>query len=156
MKSGKSSKVPRQPGYVEIVRKRGRIAGFDDVILDPPYMQYRLQEIRALLRRAIWIARRHVWWFGTCSIIGNSSAVLSHVWLIRVGDQCATRCLQQFSVHEPKIAPCASDLVRGDGLKYRKWAEYLEHPALPFPDLTLTGPAFGVNKSSNGVYLGDL
>lgn len=135
-------------------------SSFDDVILDPPYMQYRLQEIRALLIRAGWIARRYVWWFGTCSIRGSRSLVTSHKWLVDCGEQCAVRTLTRFSVREPKLEPMESDLKRGEGLalKYARWRETRVIQPL-FPDLAPVPKATGLldgKQNRNRVYLGDL
>jgi hypothetical protein len=114
---------------------------FEDVILDPPYMQYRQQEKRALLIRAAWIASRYVWWFGTTKIATDSSLKLQKIWYCDCGVQCAVRLIQQFAVAPRKRKPSENDLQRGEGLalKYRNWRTDSSIPL--FDELPQLAPA---------------
>lgn len=76
---------------------------FDHVIIDPPYTNVNQQEKMALLWAAAWVCRKNVYWFHTNWIAGDRSLRMVRAWLIRVGDQCAVRCLQKFEVREPKL-----------------------------------------------------
>lgn len=104
---------------------------FDVVILDPPYFTLQQQEKLALMRIAAWIARERVYWFHTIWIPGDRSLALEKAWLIRVGDQCAVRCLEVFSVREPKIEP-PRYFERGPAMKYNRWLQGQQELALPF------------------------
>lgn len=129
---------------------------FDVVVLDPPYAQLRQQEKFALMWAACWIARQHVYWFSTVWIASDRSLPLDRAWLIRVGDQCAIRCLQKFAVREPKRRPLQpGEFKRGEALKYNRWQ--FTHPGLPFPDLKqiVSGGRRQIPTPENGVYLGD-
>lgn len=96
---------------------------FDVVCLDPPYYKMNRQEILALLRVAAWLAREHVYWLHTVWIASNRLLPLERAWLIRVGDQCAVRTLQKFSVREPKLRPLQpGEFQRGAPLRYNRWA----------------------------------
>jgi hypothetical protein len=106
----------------------------DVVVLDPPYQQLKAQEKMALMWAAGWIARKHVYWFSTVWIATDRSLPLVHAWLIRVGDQCAVRCLQKFEVREPKRTPLKpGEFTRGPALFYNRWQ--LQHPLLPFSEV---------------------
>ena len=114
----------------------------DAAIIDPPYRQLKSQEKMALMWAAGWIARKYVYWFSTVWISTDRSLPLRHAWLIRVGDQCAIRCLQKFEVREPKRTPLQpGQFTRGPALFYNRWQ--LQHPPLPFvdrPDWQLAPP----------------
>lgn len=131
----------------------------DVVILDPPYQMLRMDEKKALMWAAAWIARKRVYWFSTVWASTDRALPLVHSWLIRVGDQCAIRCLQKFEVREPKHTPLtAGQFTRGPALFYNRWQ--LKHPPLPFaefpPDWHLAPPRNANAKAANnGVYLGD-
>jgi hypothetical protein len=131
----------------------------DVVIIDPPYRQLKQQEKIALLWAAGWIARKHIYWFSTVWISTDRSLPLVHAWLIRVGDQCAIRCLQKFEVREPKRTPLKpGEFTRGPALFYNRWQ--INHPPLPFadmpPDWRVAPPRNGIaNHANSGVYLGD-
>ncbi len=112
---------------------------FDVVILDPPYYKMNRQEIIALLRAAAWIARRHIYWLHTVWIATNRLLPLEHAWMIRVGDQCAMRCLEKFAVREPKARPLQpGEFQRGEALKYNRWLK--AGPELPFSNYIQVGP----------------
>jgi hypothetical protein len=93
---------------------------FDVVILDPPYMTMKQQEKKALLRAAAWISRKTVVWFHTVWIATDRRLPLRKAWFIRVGDQCAMRCLQFFDVDQDKLPP-VQQFERGPALKYNRW-----------------------------------
>jgi hypothetical protein len=92
----------------------------DVVILDPPYVALNQQMKRSLLVAAGWIARRRVIWFHTIWIAGNAPCSPERAWLVRVGDSCATRCLQVFRVSSSKRLP-DPHFYRGPALKYNRW-----------------------------------
>lgn len=95
---------------------------FDAVIIDPPYENVNQQEKMALLWAAAWISRQNVYWFHTNWVASDRCLPLVHAWLIRVGDQCAVRCLQKFEVREPKHRPLKpGEFTRGEPLKYNRW-----------------------------------
>ncbi len=109
---------------------------FDVVILDPPYVRIQQQEKIALLRAAAWIARRRVYWFHTIWIATDRSLPLLRSWLIRVGDQCAVRCLQEFGIREPKLPPLEK-FTRGPAIRYNRWFRDDQQllPLAPAPQL---------------------
>ena len=92
----------------------------DVVILDPPYLHFSTQEKTQLLRQAAYIARSRVIWFHTTWIYSAKSLPLSAAWLVRVGDNCAVRALQVFSVRGWKARPDPW-FLRGPALKYNRW-----------------------------------
>jgi hypothetical protein len=103
---------------------------FDVVILDPPYIAINQQMKQQLLRSAAYIAREHVIWFHTQWIAGDARMRIEHAWLVRVGDSCSVRCIQQFRVPEDKLKP-RLHFTRGPALKYNRWLH--GNQALPFP-----------------------
>lgn len=133
---------------------------FDAVILDPPYYAMRQQEKIALIRAAAWIARERVYWFHTVWIATDRHTPLQRAWLIRVGDQCAVRVLQEFKSLATKLPPLqAHEFTRGHPLIYKRWAEREARGVnLPFPDLTAgkqIAPAPKDAGGKSGVYTGD-
>ncbi|HEV3041897.1 MAG TPA: hypothetical protein VHA33_29300 [Candidatus Angelobacter sp.] len=95
---------------------------FDVVIVDPPYTQIHQQEKMALMWAAAFVARQYVYWFSTNWISTDRKLPLQQAWLIRVGDQCAIRCLQKFAVRKPKHRPLMpGEFERGEPLKYNRW-----------------------------------
>lgn len=115
---------------------------FDVVVLDPPYYSMRQQEKTALLRAAAWVARSWVVWFHTVWIATDSRLPLEKAWLVRVGDQCATRSLQIFKVVEPKLPPLRH-FTRGYAIKYNRWLT--NNAILPFD-----AEAIGINNLPAG------
>jgi len=106
----------------------------DVVVLNPPYQYDHQDQIKALMLAAAWISRQSVYWFSTVSARQWPGLRLNHAWLVRVGDECAIRCLQKFEVREPKRAPLKpGEFVRGPARFYNRWQ--LQHPPLPFHDL---------------------
>lgn len=104
----------------------------DVVILDPPYVEMHQQEKRALMWAAAWVARRSVWWFHTHWIASDRSLPLNRAWLVRVGDQCHARVLQEFAVKEPKHEPLRADqFTRGYPLKFTRWSIQQQNLMLP-------------------------
>src|SRR5438034_1192342 len=71
---------------------------FDVAILDPPYFHLNANEKGQLLRQAAFVAREHVIWFHTNWIYSARSLPMERAWLVRVGDNCAVRCIQVFRV----------------------------------------------------------
>jgi hypothetical protein len=112
---------------------------FDAVILDPPYSCMRQEEKMHLLRSAAWVARDLVIWFHTVWISTDRHLPMEKAYLVRVGNQCAIRCLQFFRPAGSKLRP-AENATRGSGLMYARWQT--------------NGIRLEENKSS-GVYLGD-
>lgn len=92
---------------------------FDVVILDPPYKHFNAALKTAVFRAAAWIARERVIWFHTVWQAGTGGVRLERAWLVRVGDSCAIRTLQYFTV-ERKLGP-VSHFRRGPAMKYNKW-----------------------------------
>lgn len=93
---------------------------FDVVILDPPYVSINQQMKQQLLRAAAYIAKRRVIWFHTMWIAGDAQMRLERAWLVRVGDSCAVRCIQVFSVPTVKRKP-RNYFSRGPAIKYNRW-----------------------------------
>ncbi len=93
---------------------------FDVVILDPPYFHLSAEQKGQLLRQAAFIARGRVIWFHTMWIYSAKSLPLERSWLIRVGDNCAVRCLQVFKVCGLKEKPDPF-FLRGPAVKYNRW-----------------------------------
>lgn len=107
---------------------------FDVVILDPPYFHLNANEKGQLLRQAAFIAKEHVIWFHTIWIYSARSLPIERAWLVRVGDNCAVRCLQVFAVRGLKERP-EPLFLRGPAMKYNRWLSgqtglpYGPHPA---------------------------
>jgi hypothetical protein len=93
---------------------------FDIVILDPPYFHFNQQMKQQLFRQAGWIARRSVIWFHTIWVAADAGMRLEKAWLVRVGDMCAARTLQVFSVSPEKQQP-RQIFTRGPALRYNRW-----------------------------------
>lgn len=106
---------------------------FDVVILDPPYHSINQQMKQELLRASAFVARKWIFWFHTMWIAngGSDGLRLERAHLVRVGDSCAVRCLQQFSIAPgPKALP-RMKFTRGPAIRYNRWLAG-EMP-LPFP-----------------------
>ena len=101
----------------------------DVVILDPPYVHINQQMKRQLLQAATWCARLRVIWFNTIWIAGDRHCQPERSWLVRVGDTCATRCVQVFrtSADKPRPRPY---FTRGPAIRYNRWLGGQER--LPF------------------------
>lgn len=93
---------------------------FDVVILDPPYFHLNANEKGQLLRQAAFIARERVIWFHTIWIYSARSLPMERAWLVRVGDNCAVRCIQVFKVEGMKDVPVPL-FLRGPAMKYNRW-----------------------------------
>lgn len=95
---------------------------FDVVILDPPYHSINQQMKQHLLRAAAFIARDRVIWFHTMWIASDSSMSLRRSWLVRVGDSCACRCVQEFKIRrgQHKAEP-RRFFTRGPAIRYNRW-----------------------------------
>lgn len=103
---------------------------FDVVILDPPYHSINQQMKTALLEAASFIAAERVIWFHTQWIPSGQGLTLGRSWLVRVGNHCAVRCVQEFKVQgRPKKTPDAW-FTRGPAIKYNRWLVQPER--LPF------------------------
>lgn len=95
---------------------------FDVVILDPPYVGINQQMKNALLRGAAYIARDSVIWFHTMWIAADITLTLQRSWLVRVGDSCAVRCLQEFKVRADRAKALPRlHFTRGPGIRYNRW-----------------------------------
>ena len=104
---------------------------FDVVILDPPYVHLNSNAKCALFRAAAWIARTRVIWFATCWISQPPGLSRGPSWLVRVGDNCAVRCLQYFEVKPGKLDP-VKHFTRGPAVRYNRWLAQPE--ALPLTE----------------------
>jgi hypothetical protein len=106
---------------------------FDVVILDPPYLGINQQMKTQLLQAAAFVARERIIWFHTMWIAADSKLRLENAWLVRVGDSCACRCVQVFTVpeHKPIRRP---RFTRGPAMKYNRWLSGEQR--LPF-DVTI-------------------
>ncbi len=104
---------------------------FDVVILDPPYLALNAQVKTALFRHYIWIARERLIWFHTIWASTYGGVRTEKAYLVRVGDHCQVRCLQFFTVREPKLPPYEF-YVRGPGMKYNRWM--MQPHSLPFSE----------------------
>lgn len=93
---------------------------FDVVIIDPPYAGINQQMKMQLLIAAGWIARTSVIWFHTQWIAGNAGCSPGRAWLVRVGDSCAVRCIQEFRLGSGKREP-RPFFTRGPAIKYNRW-----------------------------------
>jgi hypothetical protein len=113
---------------------------FDVVILDPPYLGINQQMKHALLRGAAFVARERVIWFHTMWIAADTALRLERSWLVRVGDSCACRCVQEFVVKREHPREPVRYFTRGPALKYNRWL--VGQDGLPFPrgdDIERTG-----------------
>lgn len=104
----------------DLEREIQNVSAFDFVILDPPYFHLNANEKGQLLRQAAFIARERVIWFHTIWIYSARSLPMERAWLVRVGDNCAVRCLQVFAVHGMKDRPVPL-FLRGPAMKYNRW-----------------------------------
>lgn len=96
---------------------------FDVVILDPPYVNINQQMKQQLLRAAAYIAKESVIWFHTMWIASDKGLQLNQSWLVRVGDSCSVRCIQEFRVLRRgryKTKPL-NYFTRGPAIKYNRW-----------------------------------
>ena len=94
---------------------------FDVVILDPPYHGINQQMKHALLRASSYIARESVIWFHTMWVAADSTLTLRRSWLVRVGDSCACRCVQEFAVRPGEKTLPRPFFTRGPAIKYNRW-----------------------------------
>jgi hypothetical protein len=96
---------------------------FDVVILDPPYVNINQQMKNQLLRSSAFIARKRVIWFHTMWIAGagQTRLRLERSWLVRVGDSCAVRCIQVFTVLPGAAEKPVNHFERGPAIKYNRW-----------------------------------
>jgi hypothetical protein len=95
---------------------------FDVVILDPPYTAINQQMKTQLLAAAAFVARERVIWFHTMWIAADSRLRFERGWLVRVGDSCAVRCIQVFTVPTEKRIP-RPRFTRGPAMKYNRWLD---------------------------------
>lgn len=94
---------------------------FDVVVLDPPYTGINQQMKAQLLYASAFIARETVIWFHTMWIASGSGLSLRRSWLVRIGDSCSVRCLQEFVVKPgPKPNPLRF-FTRGPAMRYNRW-----------------------------------
>lgn len=94
---------------------------FDIVILDPPYVNINQQMKQQLLRGAAYIAKDSVIWFHTMWVASDRGLSLHRSWLVRVGDSCSVRCVQEFKVRRgPKQKP-RNFFTRGPAIRYNRW-----------------------------------
>jgi hypothetical protein len=94
---------------------------FDVIILDPPYLGINQQMKHMLLRQAAYIARESVFWFHTQWVAADTALVFRRGWLVRVGDSCAVRCLQEFTVRPGEKRRPEPRFTRGPALRYNRW-----------------------------------
>jgi hypothetical protein len=94
---------------------------FDVVVLDPPYHHFNVQMKQQLLQSAAYIARESVIWFHTLWISPSRGLIPRRSWLVRVGDTCAVRCLQEFTVRPGEKQPAPRYFTRGPAMKYNRW-----------------------------------
>ena len=94
---------------------------FDVVILDPPYLGINQQMKNALFRGAAYIAKDSVIWFHTMWIAGDVCVRPRRSWLVRVGDSCAVRCLQEFAVRPGDKPGPRPFFTRGPAVYYNRW-----------------------------------
>jgi len=94
---------------------------FDVVILDPPYYNINQQMKNQLLRGAAFIAKDSVIWFHTMWIDADICLTLRRSWLVRVGDMCSVRVVQEFAVRPGEKAKPRSHFTRGPAIRYNRW-----------------------------------
>ena len=94
---------------------------FDVVVLDPPYVALNQQQKLQLLMTAAWMARERVIWFHTMWLDNAGPFMkLDRAWLVRVGRNCAIRCLEIFNVTDRKKEP-PRYFRRGPQIRYNRW-----------------------------------
>jgi hypothetical protein len=99
-----------------------RQGAFDVVILDPPYVRLNLQMQNQLFRAAAYCARRRVIWFHTVWVSSCKQRLTPEAsWLVRVGDSCAVRCLQVFTVLPGAAERPRPYFTRGPAIRYNRW-----------------------------------
>lgn len=103
---------------------------FDVVILDPPYYGINQQMKQQLLRSAAYIAKESVIWFHTQWIAADAGMTLRRSWLVRVGDSCSIRCIQEFAVKSGEKRKPLNYFTRGPAIKYNRWLQ--GQTGLPF------------------------
>lgn len=109
---------------------------FDVVVIDPPYHSINQQMKQQLLRAAAYVAKDSVIWFHTMWIAsgGRDLLTLKRSWLVRVGDSCAVRCIQEFAVQPgAKVMP-QPHFTRGPAIRYNRWLA--GQTGLPFGERT--------------------
>ena len=94
---------------------------FDVVILDPPYVAVNQQMKQQLLRGAAFIARESVIWFHTQWIAADAGMSLQRSWLVRVGDSCSVRCIQEFVLRGGEKKKPLNYFTRGPAIRYNRW-----------------------------------
>lgn len=104
---------------------------FDVVIVDPPYVTFNNQMVRALLINAGWMARETVVWFHTLWLDCPCRFRLRQGYTV-LGRNAVARCLQFWTVPAvEKLGPCLH-ATRGPAMKYNKW--HAGEIPLPFRD----------------------
>lgn len=94
---------------------------FDVVIIDPPYHSINQQMKQKLLEAAAFVAKERVIWFHTIWIANGTGLRRRRAWLVRVGDSCNCRCIQEFVVVPGKKRPPTMRFSRGPAIKYNRW-----------------------------------
>jgi hypothetical protein len=112
---------PDVVGDAWIPFKYFRKNSFDIVIIDPPYFSMNQQEKVALLTNATYLARDLVIWFHTVCIDTDKSLRLKKFYAVRVGTQCAMRCIQVFKVDQKQKRPPITKFERGPAMTYNRW-----------------------------------
>lgn len=103
---------------------------FDIVVIDPPYDRLDRQTHHDLLSAAARVARERVIWFHTLWIEPPKGMAIDRAWLLRIGDNCAVRALQVFTITDRARIP-TPQFRRGPARKYRRWLG--DQTPLPFP-----------------------
>lgn len=96
---------------------------FDVVILDPPYHSINQQMKAYLLVAAAYIASDRVIWFHTQWIPNAYGLKRKRSWLVRVGNSCACRCIQEFKVVRKDKPVPRLHFTRGPAIKYNRWIQ---------------------------------
>lgn len=94
---------------------------FDVVVLDPPYHSINQTMKQHLLRVAAFVARKRVIWFHTSWIASGSGLKSGRSWLVRVGDSCQVRCVQEFNVTAAGKVEPRRYFERGPAVRYNRW-----------------------------------
>ena len=94
---------------------------FDVVVLDPPYVHFNQQAKDSLFRAAAYIARDRVIWFHTVWMSGGASLQFRRGWLVRVGDSCQVRALQEFVPRPGAKTRPDPYFSRGPAMRYNRW-----------------------------------
>jgi len=117
---------------------------FDITILDPPYVHINQQMKQQLLRGAAYISRESVIWFHTQWIAADAGMTLGRSWLVRVGDSCSVRCIEEFVITpgREKLKPL-NYFTRGPALRYNRWLT--GQMGLPLREKTEASPQKAVN-----------